>query len=112
MLRRLKVGLNAATKALRPMSLYSTTSSTDSDFTDRDSVHSDPSHLPASPDPDIYSPVQFGASPYEVALPTRGPLPAATYDTVEYCSRYDIYDEYGFDTFYAPTHYGTQVVLL
>ena len=109
MLRRLKSRLTVATKALRPLSLYSVRSSTNSDSTDRDSVHSDPSHIlsTSNDEDDIYSPVEFGAAPYEVALASRGPQ--TTYDAVEYCSRYDIYGEYGFDSLYEPVTYITEV---
>ncbi|CAI8028598.1 Rho guanine nucleotide exchange factor 4 [Geodia barretti] len=109
MLRRLKSRLTVATKALRPLSLYSVRSSTNSDSTDRDSVHSDPSHIlsTSNDEDDIYSPVEFGAAPYEVALASRGPQ--TTYDAVEYCSRYDIYGEYGFDSLYEPVTYITEL---
>jgi hypothetical protein len=109
MLRRLKSRLTVATKALRPLSLYSVRSSTNSDSTDRDSVHSDPSHIlsTSNDEDDIYSPVEFRAAPYEVALASRGPQ--TTYDAVEYCSRYDIYGEYGFDSLYEPVTYITEL---
>ena len=102
MLRRLKVGLAVASRVLRPSSLYSAHSSTDSELTDRDSIHSDPSHFISS-DSGIYSPVKFGGAPYEV------PRPLATHTPVEYCSRYNIYEEYGFDSLYVPVDFGTKV---
>ena len=105
MLNKLRVGLAVATRALRPASLYSVNSS-DSDSTDRDSVHSDPTHL-LSPSEieDIYSPVEFGPAAYEAPLSLTHTLPSAVYDTVEYCSRYDIYEEYGFDELYEPVEF-------
>ena len=107
MFRKLKTALLAPpTRPARPSSLYSTHSSTGSDSTDRDSVHSEPSDLYSNVDDDIYSPVTFGVAPYEVPLPLGGGggkgVTEAVYDTVEYCENYDIYEEYGFDKVYEP----------
>ena len=114
MFKRLKAGLTVAKRAIRPSSLYSNRSSAEeSDATDRDSLHSEPSELYAAED-DIYSPVTFGdASPYEVPVPLTGAKSAsdeALYDDV-YCSRYDIYEEYGFDNLYEPIDYENTQVL-
>ena len=103
MLRRLKVGLTVAKRVLRPSSLYSAHSSSGSCSTDRDSIRSDPTHLVNTDDNDIYSLVEFGPAPYELAMPSRDA--SAIYDTVEYCGAYDIYEEYGFDDLYEPLEY-------
>lgn len=113
MLRRLRVGLTVAGRALRPSSLYSTHSSTDSDSTDRDSIHSDPtlssSHDAAEEDDSIYSPVDFGPAPYETPVASSLPATRVPQITVEYCNSYDIYEEYGFDNIYQPISYTTEV---
>ena len=108
MFAKLRNRLAVPTRAVRPSSLYSTHSSADSDSMDHDSVHSEPSDLFSHDD--IYSPVTYGAEPYEVAVPLaqrgqNGALEEATYDTVEYCNSYDIYEEYGFDELYEPIEY-------
>ena len=97
MLRRLKSSLQVASRAIRPLSLYSHRSLTDSESTDHDSVCSEPSTIHSSFNCDIPSPVSFGPAPYEVA--SVGPAivwPETEYNTVEYCSDYDIFEEYGF----------------
>ena len=114
MLKRIKNGLTVATRAIRPSSLYSNHSSVeDSDGTDRDSMHSEPTELYTADD-DIYSPVTFGdAAPYEVPVSLtvgKSASDEALYDDI-YCSRYDIYEEYGFDDLYEPIDYENTEVL-
>ena len=111
MFAKLRTGLAVATRVLRPSSLYSAHSDTDGDSTGRDSVHSEPPDLYSNEG--VYSPVNFGAAPYEVAMPhalrNDGTVVEVLYDTVEYCSKYDIYEEYGFDDIYEPVDYNSQV---
>lgn len=118
MFKRLKVRLTVPKRTSRPSSLYSTHSSVeDSDATDHDSVHSEPSELYTAEDDDIYSPVTFGdAQPYEVPVSIRVDSfetdDENIYDDV-HCSRYDIYEEYGFDNIYEPIDYeNTEVYML
>ena len=115
MFRKLKNALLAPpSRPARPASLYSTHSSTCSDSTDRDSFDSEPGELYSNVDDDIYSPVMFGVAPYETPqlLVVGDDGAEALYDTVEYCSSYDIYEEYGFDDIYEPFDFDSDTQVL
>lgn len=86
MLRTLKTHLSVATRAVRTRSLYSNRSLTDTDSTDCDSIHSEPSEIHFSSDSGIHSP-----APYEVVVTES----VEVLSDDEYCNTYDIYEEYG-----------------
>lgn len=106
MLRKLKTRLSVATRAIKSRSLYSNHSLTDTDSTDCDSIHSEPSDIYSITDSGIHSPVLFGPAPYEVVAPVS----AEPVSDDEYCNTYNIYEEYGLDGTYEPFEFeSTQV---
>ena len=107
MLRKLRIGLSVATQAIRPRSLYSNRSLSDSDSTDCDSIHSEPSEIYSITDSGIHSPVLVGPAPCEV----MGPVTVEVTSEDEYCSTYNIYEEYGFDGTYEPFEFERTQVL-